>query len=230
MTNWEEYLGDFPFSTAIIGDVGSGKTAVATSIIDQYKDEYAPYIVARKSVHKTYPEWMKRIDPENLRIPKDAIIFIDDIHLYYHAREWAGGKSRLLDALSRERRQVNSAIVMTTQDAAVVDINLIRMLSAIIIKKPGLMQRKYERSAIQPMLNRAYKELKDKDIAATYIISNQKDEEEVINISPPAWFTDEISMAHRDFFDRKMQNRRKSTSQGLNIVGEVFRTIGKLAT
>jgi len=240
MTEWEEIIGPFPFMVAIIGDVGEGKTGTMASIAEHYKGD-APggvYLVADRNVHRHWPDWIRRINPEDIHIPNDAILMIDDAHLYYHSRDWAGGKGRLLDLLSRARRQVNSGVILTSQEARVVDINLLSMLSALIIKRPTQLMRKFERSEIQPLLNKAYREIGELDRAEkdadpprfpphAFVVSNYLDEEQVIEVDLPGWYTPDVSMAHRDFFKgaKTVEVRRK----GLKKVGGILKQIGRLS-
>lgn len=233
MTEWEQYLGPHPFAAVILGDVRMGKTNTACEIIDQYKGEAQPYIVAPKAVHRKYPEWMKRVDPKNVTVPTDGILYGDDLHLLFHARDWAGGQGRPLEMLARERHHYNTSLLVTSQDARVIDLNLLPMLSALIIKKPALFQTKYERSEIAPIVRKADKLIPEPsnpdDIAPkkmAYVVSNYARVEELVNdCGTVGWFNDDISKAWRG--KGNMIKTQRLHAKNLNLIGKTLKTIGR---
>lgn len=233
MTNWDEWLGDIeerPFMVCVIGDIGQGKTVTCNSIVDHYKDKLQPVIIGHRSVIRNYPDWFKKVNYRDIKIPRDAIVFIDDIHLYWKHRDWASGRSKLMGELARERRHVNTCIVMSTQEARVVDVDLVTMLSALIVKLPSKIQRQKERSEIKPELNRAYNALKGQEVNKAYIIQYiDEEKEEVIDINLPSWHTEEISKAHRDYFgsERKAEKSRSRNTSVIRGAGEMLKMIGR---
>lgn len=234
MTDWGQYLGPHPFATVILGDVRSGKTATASEIIEQYRGEAQPYIVAPKAVHEKYPEWMKRVDPKNVVVPTDAILFGDDLHLLFHARDWARGGGRPLEMLARERHHYNTSLIVTSQDARVIDLNLLPMLSALIIKKPALFQTKYERSEIAPIVRKADKLIPeptgpedDSYKKLAYVVSNHARVEELVSDNGMApWFNDDISKAWRG--KGNLVKTQRLRTRNLNTVGKALKMVGKV--
>lgn len=248
MTDWLPILGPHPFGALIIGDVRSGKTATAGEIIEQYRmiadpDGVVPtpYMIAPKRVHKQYPEWMKRVEPRGFSekdVPTDALLYGDDLHIIMHARDWAHGKGRPLEMLMRERWHYNTSVLVTTQDARVVDKNLIPNLSALIIKKPAFFQGRMERSELATYVRKADKLIPDPnpdnpdDIEYkryAYVVSNHARLEEMVtdcDLAP--WWSDEISKAWRARGQIKSERAgAKTFNYGLKGI-KMIQSIGRM--
>jgi hypothetical protein len=244
VTDWAEYLGPHPFACVIIGDVRSGKTGLATEILEQYRtvadDDGVvpqPYMIAPRRVHAKYPEWMKRVEPKGITgsdIPTDAILFGDDFHMMFHARDWSSKEGRPITALVRERHHYNTSMLVTTQDARVIDINMLPLLSAYIIKKPTMLMRKFERSEIAPDVRKADNQIPeptgpddDSYKSYAYVVSNvSRTEEMVTDCGFAPWFDDEMSKAWRG--KGQMIKTQRLQTKNLNIVFNTIKTIGKV--
>jgi len=235
MTYWEPYIGEkdgaAPF-TIIVGDIGSGKTASAMSIVDEYRDQYKDvYLLMDKKAFKNYKgTGFKRIDPDKIVIPRNAIFVADDLHLSQHARDWAGGKGRPLEELARERRQTNTMMIVTTQVTRVIDVNLLNMMNCLIIMRPSIAQAKFDRGEIAPMLRKAYSGIKYDEYGKAYVFSNVGEGFEGIieGIPLPSWYSDEISNAHRDHFGGDVQaTPGEAAKQPLNNAFRLLKAIGK---
>ena len=235
MTYWEPYIGEkdgaAPF-TIIVGDIGSGKTASAMSIVDEYRDQYKDvYLLMDKKAFKNYKgQGFKRIDPDKIVIPRNAIFVADDLHLSQHARDWAGGKGRPLEELARERRQTNTMMIVTTQVTRVIDVNLLNMMNCLIIMRPSIAQAKFDRGEIAPMLRKAYSGIKYDEYGKAYVFSNVGEGFEGIieGIPLPSWYSDEISNAHRDHFGGDVQETPgEIAKQPLNNAFRILKALGK---
>jgi len=235
MSYWTEYVGEeegpAPF-VIIIGDIGSGKTASAMSIVDEYRDQYKDvYLLMDKKAFKNYKGLgFKRIDPEAIRIPTNSIFVADDLHLSQHARDWGKGKGRPLEELARERRQTNTMMIVTTQVSRVIDVNLLNMMSCLLIMRPSIAQAKFDRGEIAPMLRKAYQGIGYDEYGKAYCFSNEGEgyDDFIDGIPLPGWYTDEISNAHRDHFGGDVQETPGEVAkEPLNNAFRLLKAIGK---
>jgi hypothetical protein len=226
MVDWKTQIGEHPFFVVIIGDVRQGKTATACSIIDAYKGDATPYVVAQRGVYENYPDFFKRIDPGSTFVPNDAIYFTDDAHLFAHARDWMRGTSRHWEILAKERHHLNTSFILTTQQSSVVDRNLLNNISALIIKKPSFTQARFDRGEIRGFIGKADRALEVDDVDKAYIVSNESREEGVITgIKLPSWFSDDISKGYKDYF--KMKSITETRTSGVHMVARVLRGLGR---
>ena len=232
---WEEFLGEYnprtPPYVIILGDVGQGKTGAMASINDEYHSKHGldAYMLAKKDELKHFPEWWYKVNPENIKIPYDAMFNADDIHKYYHAREWSDGKVKDFDTLGRERGHTGTMLVLTSQTAGVVDLNLVEMLTCLIIKKPPYMTTRSgfgDRRGIGKFIRAADTALEYDEPEKAYIVSNYARFEGVIdNIPLPGWWTDETSTLHRGGIEAERKDRRRN--QNINTAGKILKSIGR---
>ncbi len=250
MTDWLPWLGPHPFGCVILGDVRAGKTATASEIIEQYRaipdDDGVlptPHMIAPASVHKQYPEWMKRVEPKGFSesdVPTDAILYGDDLHIIMHARDWAHGKGRPLEMLMRERHHYNTSILVTTQDSRVIDKNLFPNLSCLIIKKPGFFQAPLARGFLAKHIRKADSQIPDPDPdnkedmeykKYAYVVSSHARTEELVtdcDLAP--WYTPEISKAWRARGQIKSERAGAKTFNygltGIKMIQRIGRAFG----
>jgi len=223
-------VADHPAVYLIVGDVGTGKTVTACSIIDEFRTKHKlkVYMVDYKYVVDKFPKWFIYADPENPKISQKSIVFVDDAHQHHYARDWMKGKGKNLDLLARERRQTDNTIVYTTQQGRVLDINLISMSSCIIFKRPSKLQLKAERKIIKEMYVVADQALKEEDYAINkaYVVSN--DYEGIVTVKKPKWFTTKMSKAHNKIpgQESKPVNPKKYVKPILRIIKQIGRLAG----
>jgi len=221
-------IADHPAVYTILGDVGSGKTVTACSIIDEFRIDHKlkVYMVDYKYVVDKFPKWFIYANPEKPRIGKKSIIFVDDAHQHHYARDWMKGKGKKLDIIARERRQSDVSIVYTTQQARVLDVNLISMSSCIVFKRPSKLQLKVERKEIKEMYVIADQALKEGGykVNKAYVVSN--DYEGIVTVKKPKWFTTKMSKAHdRINPEEKPLNPKKLVKPILSIIKQIGRLI-----
>lgn len=235
MSYWEEYLGEYnpraPPMAIIIGDIGQGKTVTMASIADEYSNKYGlqPYMIGTKNELEHFPSNWKRIDPENLKVPRHAILCGDDLHKYYHARDWADGRVRDLETIARERGHTETIVLVTTQVSRVVDVNLLNITSALIVKKPSMMMAKYDRGEIAPIIRKADGMLGDEEPENAYILSNiARFEGKITGIPLPGWWSDEASTLHAESVNSRplqLDTVQKPIYSGLRILKAIGRTV-----
>lgn len=222
-------IADHPAVYLILGDIGTGKTVTACSIIDEFhkkRKSLKVYMIDSKDVVSKYPKWFRYANPANPRLSSNSIIFLDDAHLHHYAREWGKGKAKKIDFIARERRQSGNTIIYTTQQSRVLDINLISMASCIVFKRPSRLQLEVERKLVKKMFVKADEELRKVDykINKAYVVSN--DYEGIVTVSKPKWFTDRMSKAHSKVAnEEKPINYKKAVKPILNMIRQAGRLL-----
>jgi ABC-type dipeptide/oligopeptide/nickel transport system ATPase component len=222
-------IADHPAVYLILGDVGTGKTVTACSIMDEFHGDRKSlkfYMIDTKDVVANYPKWIRYADPKKPRLSQNSVIFLDDAHLHHYARDWFGGKSKRIDWIARERRQSGNTIIYTTQQSRVLDINLISMASCLVFKRPSKLQLEVERKEIKKMYDIADKALKEENykVNKAYVVSNNY--EGIVTVKKPKWFTDKISKAHTSVFNPKTEVNPK---QYVKPILKIMKQLGRLA-
>lgn len=230
MVRWQK-ISPHPSVTLFLGDVRTGKTVGACSLIDHYKRQGLDiYMAADRSIVNQFPKWMKHCDPANPKVVKNSVIFVDDAHQYFYARDWKEGASKILDFIARARFHIGSSIIYTTQQSRVLDVNLTGMVNTYVFKRPSRLQLKFERKEIRELFEDATKELKTKkfNIKWAYIDSNEF--QGLVKIQKPSWFTHEMSVAYSEsmFGDQSTNKFDGKKAKGLlSPIIKGFKAIGR---
>lgn len=176
----------------IVGSRGSGKTATALYIAERAHYSHPKkkiYIVNYPSPH-LLPEWIGHSKSVE-EVPNNSLLIIDEAALEYGARQSMSEKSKDLAAVLPILRHKDQSAIFITQNTGLSDVNLVRLVDSIMIKKPSLLQVKTERSAMKQLLETAQSALQGRDKGFAYLIANEQ--ENLIQTPLPSFWTTRIS-------------------------------------
>lgn len=205
-----------PSIIIIIGSKREGKTGLACVLLDHFHNKGLDcYVIGNRKMLKAFPKWVKNIDPKFLRIPNDAVVLGDDLHLYASARKWYANPNEVLDKFGRESGHKDITFIYTTQQAFVIDKNIIGMVDALFIKKPSLLQTPFERAEVRKRLEFVEDEFKER-VKKGLIIDTRKHVYSLTHsgenmIGPydlPKWFNEDISKIYRETGFRMKHTKR----------------------
>lgn len=176
----------------IVGSRGSGKTATACFIAERVHFKYPRkkiYLINYPSP-QLLPEWIQH-EKSAENVPNNSLLIIDEAALEFGARQSMSAKSKDLAGLLPILRHKDQSAIFITQNTGLSDVNLVRLVDSILIKKPSLLQVKTERSAMRQLLESAQNALMGKDKSHAYLIA---DEQETLVQTPlPSFWTTRIS-------------------------------------
>mgnify|MGYP001560570997 CR=1 FL=1 len=189
----------------ITGSRGSGKTATALSMAETTHKENPSiniYMVAYPQP-KLLPTWFHHVKKAE-EAPNNSLLIIDEAALEYGARQSMSKKSKGLAAVLPILRHKDQSAIFITQNTGLSDVNLVRLVDSIIIKKPSFLQSKTDRSAIKPLLEKASIMLKGKDKSYSYTIDG--DEEKLLQINLPSFWNNKIGKAWSKPIEEQEEN------------------------
>lgn len=172
--NWEEIIPE-PYVSLLLGSRGGGKTALAHRLLEVYGgsdgDRDAYIMGFPESKEHLLPDWITILDPTTGvdDWPQDSIVLIHEAHHLLHARRSMDTENLEVDMLITVSRQKNSCVVYDTQQSHRLDKNSVAAVDAILVRWPALMQEKFERRAVRPIISdarealRKYVEIHDED-------------------------------------------------------------------
>jgi hypothetical protein len=212
-----------PFTTLILGQRGSGKTALGHLLLEQFSeprsaDDRTAYIMGFPEQQASHlPGWMEVL-PETTGMnewPADSTVLLHEAHHLIHARRSMNAKNIKIDDLVTVSRHKNSNIIFETQQSQRLDRNAVTAVDGVIFREPALLQSDFERNQMQTLVQRAdavfeqytntvetesftWREKSDDVKTHAYVYSGRFDGEYPHEIPLPDHWSEEISKAYGD--------------------------------
>lgn len=155
---WRKILPE-PFVLLELGARGEGKTALGHRLLEVFgqngRDAYIMGFPESKS--DLLPEWVETLPPTATMEgwPEDSIVLIHEAHHLLHARRSMNAENLEIDKLVTVSRHKNSDIVYDTQQSHRLDKNAVAAVDGICVRWPALMQEKFERRQVRPIIKDA---------------------------------------------------------------------------
>ena len=139
----------------IIGERGSGKTALGYYLLQKLCQRMGCYVV-------NLPDKVRRLLPAGIgavatleEAPCHTALLVDEAGLEFSARKSASERNqRLLEVISLARQR-NQIIIFIVQETSYIDITILRGLSSLIVKEPSPLQSRLERPEIREFIEKA---------------------------------------------------------------------------
>ena len=201
----------FPGVTIIMGDIRSGKTALAHDIARQMHDrKKVPTVVhmprtpevIRKKIQKQIPPWMQVVTTRS-QWPKNSVVIYDEAAQSAHARRTQSGEAIELDdllAISGQRQQL---ILFISHHSRKLDLNVCTAVHRIIWKRPTYAHQLWERDELTDFTSKAFDFFKGikGDIArkkAGLVLDFDNFRFLQITNGLPPWWSDDLSCLFQD--------------------------------
>ena len=172
------FKDSFPFPGVIVvmGKRGSGKTATAMWVMEQYhkKNPKIGGVVhkAPSAMKKLLPNWVQTT--RNIKhIPHNSVVIIDEAQQSANARRSSSNDNLDLANLVALSRQCNQLIILISHHSRKLDMVDIMDASRIIWKCPTVGQIMFERKELQPFCQRAvmkFQGLKGNKLKSAYVM------------------------------------------------------------
>jgi len=157
---WEDILPE-PFAALILGQRGSGKTALGHLLLEKFGDHATDrdaYILGfPEELTDELPSWVEVLSTDFAveNWPEDSVVLVHEAHHLVHARRSMDAENLELDTLLTVSRHKNSDVIFETQQSQRLDRNMITAVDAVIFREPALMQADFERSQLATLTKRA---------------------------------------------------------------------------
>jgi len=147
----------FPGVLVVMGRRGSGKTALAMWVMEEYhrtKGIGGAVFKAPNAMKKMLPDWVET--PARIKaIPADSVVVIDEAQQVANARRSSSNENLDLANLVALSRQRNQLIILISHHSRKLDMLDVMDASRIIWKQPTAGQVMFERSELKPFCQRA---------------------------------------------------------------------------
>jgi len=185
-----------PSVVLIVGKRGSGKSALAYWLMEQFKYSRAPYIVGAPSeARKLLPDWIGLV-PSLEDLPTQSIAVMDEAYLYYHARQSTTERSTAMSQFLNLSRQRDQTLIFVSQEARQIDKNIVSAANVVIFKELGVLQLGFERSELRKLASKAQQALASipgKKSRSSYVDSSDTDFHGLLENDLPSFWKPSLS-------------------------------------
>jgi hypothetical protein len=200
MSKWLKVV-KHPSVIVIIGNRGSGKSALGYKILEYKRWEGKIYVVGlSEKAGKILPSWIGHV-PLLEDVPADSIALVDEAYISMHSRSSSSQHSMEISNIINLSRQCEQTLIFVSQEARQIDKNIASSANVVIIKNPGILQLNFDRIELRKMLAEATKMFaaidKDKNKWA-YVYAPESDFAGMMQNSLPTFWTSGLSKAYAD--------------------------------
>ena len=191
---WEDVV-EHPSVNVIMGFRRRGKSALGFYLLEALAKKYG-----LEKVVYAFPRSEKHLLPDDYviassieEIPKNSIVFVDEVFLFAHSRRSMANSNLLFDQLTAMSGKNKQIVIYATHHSRKMDRNLILDCDNLIYKKPSALQIEMERTEVRKFSKRAYEKLKGKGKEWSYVFSFVNDVEGLLRNDLPSFWCDDIS-------------------------------------
>lgn len=157
----------------ILGARGTGKSALGMRVLENWAGRGAK-VCAMGFNEETIPSWIKVIDDME-KAPNRSIVLVDESGISFSSREAMSDANKLLSELLLVARHKDISIIFIAQNSANLEINSIRQADYLLLKRPSLLQKDFERGKIKNIYSEVENDFKElrADRGLVYIYSDR---------------------------------------------------------
>jgi len=236
---WGDILQE-PFVALILGQRGSGKTALGHRLLEIYGEDTSrdAYILGfPQHLRDQLPSWIDVLAPNTGREdwPEDSVVLVHEAHQLLHARRSQNSENIEIDELVTVSRHRDSVVIFETQQSQRLDRNSVTSVDAIIFREPALMQAEFERKQMRKIAREAedvfdqyaetvegdgytWREKSDEVLKHAYVHSDRFIGEYPHEIGLADHYTEDISKAYSEAGEGAATSRDEDEVTCMNVL------------
>lgn len=130
-------------------------------------------------------------------VPPGYAVLVDEGYLGFHARRSMAEANVGISQIINLSHQRNQTIIVVTQETRQVDINIVSQTDVLILKKPSMLQSKFERGLLRDFVkeaNAAFLPILKKDVKRySYVIADEAEFKGIMENSLPSFWRPALS-------------------------------------
>ncbi|NYZ76693.1 hypothetical protein H0O02_00050 [Candidatus Micrarchaeota archaeon] len=158
----------------VLGARGSGKSALGMRILENVAAKNRK-VCAMGFDESTLPGWIRFVrDVEE--VPNGYFVLVDEGGIAFSSRSSQSPANRILSSLLLVARHKDVSVLFISQNSANLEINTIRQSDYLLMRKPSLLQKEFERKKIGEIydeIKTQFADLADNGRYSTYIYSDE---------------------------------------------------------
>ena len=156
----------------ILGARGSGKSALGMRILENMAAK-GRKVCAMGFDESSLPSWITSVEKVE-EIPNGSFVLVDEGGILFSSRDSQSSGNKLLSSLLLVARHKDLSVLFISQNSANLEINSIRQADYLLMRKPSLLQKEFERKKIGKIYDGVdFSSLPDGGKHSTYIYSDE---------------------------------------------------------
>lgn len=136
----------------VLGARGSGKSALGVRILENAAAR-GRRVAAMGFSASAMPGWVKIVESPN--VENGSFLLVDEGGITFSSRSSMSSGNKLLSELLLVARHKDLSVLFITQNSANLEVNTLRQADYLLLKKPSLLQRDFERKKINEIYDEA---------------------------------------------------------------------------
>jgi hypothetical protein len=172
INDFEDRLSSKSTIGLILGARGSGKSALGMRILENMAERNRK-VCAMGFDESALPNWIVPVDAVD-EIPNGCFVLVDEGGILFSSRASQSSGNKLLSSLLLVARHKDVSVLFISQNSANLEINSIRQADYLLMRKPSLLQKEFERKKIGKIYDGVdFRDLPDNGRYSTYIYSDE---------------------------------------------------------
>ncbi len=130
----------------ILGGRGSGKTALGLRILENARAR-GRAVEALGFSAESLPSWIRCVSTLD-EVKNGAFLLVDEGGIVFSARSAFSSPNKLLSDLLLISRHKDLSVLFISQNSSNLDVNALRQADYLLLKRPSLLQKDFERKII----------------------------------------------------------------------------------
>ncbi|NYZ77967.1 hypothetical protein H0N96_01020 [Candidatus Micrarchaeota archaeon] len=131
----------------IIGARGSGKSALGLRLLENARAK-GRTVAAMGFSEETLPSWINCVSELN-SVKNGSFLLVDEGGILFSSRESFSDANKLLSELLLISRHKDLSVLFISQNSSNLDVNTLRQADYLLLRRPSLLQKDFERKIIQ---------------------------------------------------------------------------------
>lgn len=155
----------------ILGARGSGKSVLGMKLLENAAGR-GRKTVAMGFDEATLPKWIRVIQPNEISaVANGSFILVDEGGITFGSRDSMSSANKLLSELLFVSRHKDLSVLFISQNSANLEVNAIRQADYLLLKRPSLLQKDFERKKINEIYEKTregFGRLREKSVFYVY--------------------------------------------------------------
>ena len=184
-----------------LGARGSGKSALGMRMLENVSAKTGRKVCAMGFNQSALPEWIIPVE-EVPQIQNGAFVLVDEGGITFSSRSSMSSANKILSSLLLVARHKDVSAIFISQNSANLEVNAIRQADYLLLRKPSMLQKDFERKIIAKIYDEAGKDFESLPQGGRYSTYIYSDEFRgfVLNELPSFW----SEQASKGFEKRKL--------------------------